>query len=233
MRPDTVIGMQQHLLETAVDIHTLVFGEILEKRRETFLQTHRHVDSLNFDRRAGVEQVMSKHEVIPMQVAHGIVADAVWPVVDGRGNLDSIGAVEFVQLVGVANKEIDRTSVGAGRRGAFRQEHLDLTKVHAGKGRRLAPCERLLEAELLDVEFDGSRNVTDRQAGVDLLAFDERQGWAAHNICSLLLSAPGRRTVLCWPSSYYHRVRSSPGGSLQPGRVPFSDNCGEQNFPPR
>ena len=36
MRPDAVIGMQQHLLETAVDTHALVFGEILEQRRETF-----------------------------------------------------------------------------------------------------------------------------------------------------------------------------------------------------
>ena len=74
------------------------------------------------------------------------------------------------------------------------------TKVHAGEGRRLAPGERLLEAELLDVEFDGGWNVTDRQAGVDLLTFDERQGWATHNICSLLPRDPGRRTFLRRPS---------------------------------
>jgi hypothetical protein len=57
--------------------------------------------------------------------------------------------------------------------------HVDLdfanvAKVHAGKGRRLAPSERLLEAELLDVAFDGGRKITDRQAGVDLLAFGDR-----------------------------------------------------------
>jgi hypothetical protein len=64
-------------------------------------------------------------------------------------------------LVGVANKEIYRTSVRAGRGRAFRQEHLDFTKVRAGEGGRLAPSERQLEAELLDVEFDGGCNVTD------------------------------------------------------------------------
>jgi len=42
MRPDALIGMQQHHLETAVDAHALVRGEILEQRRETLFQTHRH-----------------------------------------------------------------------------------------------------------------------------------------------------------------------------------------------
>jgi hypothetical protein len=41
-------------------------------------------------------------------------ADAVGSIVDCLGNFDSIGAVDFVQLVGVANKEIYRTSVRAG-----------------------------------------------------------------------------------------------------------------------
>jgi hypothetical protein len=35
---------------------------------------------------------------------------------------------------------------------------------------------------------------------VDLLAFGERQGWAAHNICSFPPRHPGRRTFLRWPS---------------------------------
>jgi hypothetical protein len=167
------------------------FGEILEECRETFLQTHGHVDSLNFDGRAGVEQVVSKHEVISIQVAHDIVADAVWSVVDCLRDFDTIGAVEFVQLVGVADNEIDRASLRTVSGRAFLQENLDSAKVHAGEGRWLAPGERLLEAELLDVEFDGSWNVTDRQAGVDLLAFDERRGWAGHNICSFLPRDPG------------------------------------------
>src|SRR5258708_35677934 len=46
--------MQQHLLETAVYTHPLLFGESLEECRETFLQTNRHVNWLNSDRRAGV-----------------------------------------------------------------------------------------------------------------------------------------------------------------------------------
>src|SRR5258708_3995200 len=155
MRADAVIGMQQHLLETAVYTHALMFGEILKKCRETLLQTDRHVDSLNFDRRASIEQVMSKHEVIPMQVAHGIVADAVWSIIDCLRNFDTIGTVEFVQSVGVANKEIDRTSIRAGRGRTFRQEHLALTKVHAGNDRRRAPRKPLLAPQLLTVASDG------------------------------------------------------------------------------
>src|SRR6516165_7506407 len=108
MWPDAVTSMQQHLLKAAVYTHPLVFGEIVKKCRETFLQTHRHGNPLNFDRWASVEQVMSKHNVIPIQVAHGIVADAVWSVIDCLCDFDTIGAVEFVQLVGVADKEIDR-----------------------------------------------------------------------------------------------------------------------------
>src|SRR5580693_3442874 len=49
MRPDALISMQQNLLETGVDTHALVFGEVSEKCCETFLQTHRHIDPLNFE----------------------------------------------------------------------------------------------------------------------------------------------------------------------------------------
>src|ERR1043166_1140626 len=133
---------------------------------------------------------MSKHEVIPIQVAHGIVADAVWSVIDGLRDFGAVGAMEFVQLVGVADKKIDRASFRAGRGRALRQEHLNLAKVHAGEGRRLAPRKRLLEAERPGVEVEGGRNVTDSQASVALLAFDERQGWAGHNMCSLLAPDP-------------------------------------------
>ena len=45
MRPDAVIGMQEHLLETAVYTHAIVLGEILEESSEAFLQTQRHVGS--------------------------------------------------------------------------------------------------------------------------------------------------------------------------------------------
>ena len=91
MWPDAVTSMQQHLLKAAVYTLLLAFGEIVEKCRETFLQTYRHVNPLNFDRRASVEQVMSKHKVIPIQVAHGIVADAVWSVIDCLCDFDTIG----------------------------------------------------------------------------------------------------------------------------------------------
>ncbi len=180
MRPDAFIGVQQHLLQATVYAHALVFGEILEERSETFLQAQRHIDSLDFDRRAGVVQGMSEHQEIPVQVAHGVVTDAIWSVVDCLRDFDGIGPVEFVQLVGVADKKIDRASLRTGSGRAFLQENLHSAKAHAGECRRLAPSERLLEAELLGVEFEGGWNITDRQAGVDLLAFDERLGWSRY-----------------------------------------------------
>ena len=50
MWPDALIRMQQHLLKTAIYAHALVLGKILQKGREAFLQSYRHVNSLNFDR---------------------------------------------------------------------------------------------------------------------------------------------------------------------------------------
>src|SRR5260370_16282704 len=169
MWPDSFIGMQQHLLETAAYTHTLVPGEILQKCRETFLQADGDVDSLNCQGWTGVEQVMSEHEVIPIQVAHSIVAEAVWSVVDCLRDFDTIGAVEFVQLVGVADTKIDRACLRTGIGGAFPQENLNFAKIHAGEGRRFAPREPFLEAQLLDIEFDAGWNVPDPPAAPHLL----------------------------------------------------------------
>jgi hypothetical protein len=74
VRPDTFIRMQQHLLEAAAHAHALVPCQILEQRGETPFQAHRHVDTLDRDRRPRVEQVMPEHKVIPVQVPHHVVA---------------------------------------------------------------------------------------------------------------------------------------------------------------
>src|SRR6516162_4424755 len=114
MWPDAVTSMQQHLLKAAVYTHPLAFGEIVEKCRETFLQTYRHVNPLNFDRRASVEQVMSKHKVIPIQVAHGNSRGCRMVCHRLSVRFRHHWPVEFVQLVGVADKEMDCASLRTG-----------------------------------------------------------------------------------------------------------------------
>jgi hypothetical protein len=66
------------------------------------------------------------------------------------------------------------------------KKDLDLAQHHAGEGRRIAECERLVESQLVDIEIDGRGNVLDGQAGMELLAFDERPRCARHN--SLLVA---------------------------------------------
>src|SRR5713101_2629215 len=119
-----------------------------------------------------------------MQVAHDIVADAVWSVVDGLRDFDTVGAVEFVQLVGVADDEIDRASLRTGSGRSFLQANLRFAKVHAGASRALTPGERRLGVERLDGELVRGSNVIDRQGRVDLRAFAERSDWVGHNIGS-------------------------------------------------
>ena len=162
MWPDALVRMQQHLLKAAIHTHTLVLGKILQKGSEAFLQSYRQIDSLNLDRRASVEQVMSEDQVIPIQIPHRVIADAVRSVIDHLRDFDTIGAMEFVQLVGVADNEIHGATLRAGRGGAFLQEDLDFAKVHAGECRRFTPAERMLKAQLLGVVFRGGCNVNNR-----------------------------------------------------------------------
>jgi len=139
-------------------------------------QTHRNIDSLDFERRAGVEQVMSEHEVVSIEVPHRVVANSVGPVVDCLGDFDACDAVELVQTIGIADEEINRAGLRAGAGRSFRQENPDVAEVYAGESRRLAPGERLPEPELPDVESDRCWDVADGEAGVELVAFDERRG---------------------------------------------------------
>ncbi len=51
-------GVQQNFFETTIQAHALVFGQIVEQRRQPFLQPHRHVYALDFQRRSRIEQLV-------------------------------------------------------------------------------------------------------------------------------------------------------------------------------
>jgi hypothetical protein len=74
MRPDAIERVKQRFLETAVDGHALVRGQIAEQRGETFLQADGHVHAFDLDRRSRVEQVLSEPEQVAVQIPDAIVA---------------------------------------------------------------------------------------------------------------------------------------------------------------
>jgi len=160
--------VKEYLFEATIHGHTLMVGQILEQRGETFLQTHGNIHALNLESRARVEQVMSEHEVVPVQIPDCIVAQSPGPVPRRLDDFDAVGALELVQFVGVAHDEIHRAPFGIGR--ALLQEYLHATQIHTRHRRRVAPGEGLFEAELFRVELGGCEDVADRQAGVMLLA---------------------------------------------------------------
>ena len=113
-----------------------------------------------------------------MQIADGVIAHSPWPVPRRLDDFDAIGALELVQLVGVADDEIHLASLGIGL--ALLQEYLRTTQIHTREGRRVAPSEGLLEAELFRVELGGCENVADFQTSVVLLAVNLWDGGLGH-----------------------------------------------------
>src|SRR5215472_2289301 len=93
---DALVRMEQHLLKATIHTHALVYGKILKKCSEAFLQSHRHVDPLNLDGRTCVEQLVSKDQVVPIHIPHGVIADAVWSVIDHLRDFHPIGTMELV-----------------------------------------------------------------------------------------------------------------------------------------
>ena len=122
-----------------------------------------------------------------MEIAHRVIADAVFAVGGRLANIDAVGTVEFVQRVGIADQKIDRAAFRIRR--PYLQKHLRVAQAHAGEGRRLAPGEGDPEAELLGVELDGRVDVIDGQSRVDPLAFDVGRVHGGYYECSPWLSS--------------------------------------------
>src|SRR5690348_10054088 len=97
--------MQQHLLQTTGYAHAFVLCQVLEQSCQALLQTHRHVHTLDLDLRPGVEEVVPERKMISIQVAHAVISDSIFPVGNLRRDFNAIGAMEFVELVCVADKK--------------------------------------------------------------------------------------------------------------------------------
>src|SRR3954464_781610 len=139
MRSDAVERVQQRLLETTVHGHVLVLRQILKQRGKALLETDRDVDALDLDPRSEVEQWMPEREHVPVQIVHAVVAQSIFPIRRRNDDVDAVGALKFVQLVGVADGEVHRAPGRAGV--ALLEEHLDVTELDTGKARRFAPRE--------------------------------------------------------------------------------------------
>src|SRR5688572_4702655 len=105
-----LVGVQQNLLEAARQTHPLVPGQIREQRRQPFLQPDRDVHPFDRQRIAHGVDVVPEVELVAVKVANPVVAQAVEPVSQWHHDFDSAGAMEFVQLVGVTDHEVHRTS---------------------------------------------------------------------------------------------------------------------------
>jgi hypothetical protein len=56
----------------------------------------------------------------------------------------------------------------------------NLAETNSSEGGRIAPDERLLEAELCGVKLDGGGDIGDGNPGLDFVAFDQRRRWNTH-----------------------------------------------------
>src|SRR5579859_7495757 len=117
---------------------------------------------------------MTESKVVAVQVANRVITDAVLAVAGRMGDLYTVGAMEFVELVGIADVEINRAALRVGR--SLLQKDLHLIELDPGKVRWLAPEKPQREAQLFGVEIHGGGNVGDGEAGVVLLAVNLRSG---------------------------------------------------------
>jgi hypothetical protein len=62
--------------------------------------------------------VVPEYKIVSIQVTHDVIPDTVRPVIDRLRDFDAIGAVKFIQLVGIADEEVNRAGIGTGRRRA-------------------------------------------------------------------------------------------------------------------
>src|SRR4029079_10983124 len=87
--PEWLIGVQQNFFEAARHAHSLVLSQIHKQRSETLLESHRHIHSLDLDGWPCVEEMVSKAQLVSVQVTHSIVTNSIFAVVDGYDDFDT------------------------------------------------------------------------------------------------------------------------------------------------
>src|SRR5688572_2639510 len=149
--------MQQDLLETAVDGHVLVFGQVLEQGRQPLLEPHRHGHAFDLERRSGIVDVVPEGEVIPVEILYSVIAQTILPVGGRYNHLDTVGLLKLEELIRVADHEIDRAAVRRGR--SMHEKYLNRAEIDASDGDRFAPDEAGLETKFRRVKIHRGRYI--------------------------------------------------------------------------
>src|SRR4051812_14888012 len=66
------VRVKQNLLEAARETHPLVVGQIFQNGSKPFLQSNGNIDSLDFDRLAATEELLTKGQVVTVEILDGI-----------------------------------------------------------------------------------------------------------------------------------------------------------------
>ena len=178
--PDAVERVQQRLFEAAAETQALVFSQIVQECSQALLESDRYVHALDLNWRSCIEEMLSEPQLVAVEIADPIVAQTVRPVTRRLDNVDSVGALKFVELVRVPDDEIHGTAGWIGR--PLFKEHLHIPQVHSGDCRWVTPREPQPKSELVGVEVDGRTDVAHRQGRMLLFALDFGDGRSAHEI---------------------------------------------------
>ncbi|CAA9307443.1 MAG: hypothetical protein AVDCRST_MAG11-1231 [uncultured Gemmatimonadaceae bacterium] len=173
--------VQERLLETAAHAHSLVRGQLGQGGRETALESDGDVHALDLERRLPARNAVPEGERVSVQVPDRVVAQLPRTIAGGLDDRYVARPVERVQLVRVADDEIQRAPLR--RRRARLEEELGLAEVDASHGGGLAPAERVAEAQPIGVELDRGREVGDAQGCMVPLDVDARCRYRFHGVC--------------------------------------------------
>jgi hypothetical protein len=116
---------------------------------------------------------MSESEPVAVQVTDAVIAQSPRPVPRRLDDLDTLGTLEFVQLVDVTNNKVNGAALRIWR--ALLQENLHLPQIHPRHGGRIAPRKSQPETELARVEIDRGPDIADLKTRVVLFAFHLRR----------------------------------------------------------
>jgi len=101
------VGVQQDFFETTAEAHVFVRGQVVEQGREAFLEAHGDIDAFDLEGRSLVVDGMSEIEFVAAKVANPVVAQAIVSVAGRNDDLDAVGAMKFVEFIGIADDEIN------------------------------------------------------------------------------------------------------------------------------
>src|SRR3954451_10585692 len=94
VRTDAIVGMEQDLLQCPRHARVPVCRKVLEQRGEPLLESYGQIDPLDRNRRPGVMQRMAEYQMVAVEIAHAVVANAILAIADLDGDLHTVVAVK-------------------------------------------------------------------------------------------------------------------------------------------